>query len=80
MITQGVVAIQERRSRLSYGVVCDQVYKEEKHIGEHVVRDPRDGKRWAKAQIEWIIKQASNKLCMTLMRSSNRSIGRQGAY
>lgn len=57
MVTQGVVAIRERRSRLSYGVVCDQTYREQKHLGEHVVRDPRDGKRWAKAQIEWIIKQ-----------------------
>ncbi|KAF2470561.1 uncharacterized protein BDR25DRAFT_261580 [Lindgomyces ingoldianus] len=57
MVTQGVIAIRERPSRLSYGVVCDQIYQEENHLGEYVVRDPRDGKRWAKAQIEWIIKQ-----------------------
>ena len=45
---------------MSYGVVCDQLYKETEHVGEYVVKDPRDGKRWAKAQIEWIIKQVSS--------------------
>jgi hypothetical protein len=59
MITQGIVAVQERPSRMSYGVVCDQVYKKKEHVGEYVIKDPRDGKLWAKAQIEWIIKEVS---------------------
>ena len=57
VITHKVGAIRERPSRLSYGVVCDQVYREDKHVGENIRRDPRDGQRWATAQIEWIIKQ-----------------------
>jgi hypothetical protein len=57
MVTQRVTAIRDRPARLSYGVVCDQLYKEEKHAGENVFTDARDGKRWARFQIEWIIKQ-----------------------
>lgn len=47
----------KRRCRTSYGIVVREVYDPARHIGEDVVRDPRDGQQWAERQIHWFIKQ-----------------------
>ena len=62
-IDKGVTPIKQRCARVSYGLVVNQRYNAEKNIGERVVRDPWDRKRWAIGQVEWLIRQASyNKL------------------
>lgn len=62
-IGKGVTPIKQGCARVSYGLVVNQRYNAEKHIGERVVRGPRDRKRWAVGQVEWLIRQTSyNKL------------------
>jgi hypothetical protein len=56
-IAVGVTPIRERCARVSYGLVVNQPYNPEHHMGERVVKDPRDRKRWAVGQVDWLIRQ-----------------------
>jgi hypothetical protein len=58
-IEKGVTPIKQRCARVSYGLVVNQRYSPHKHIGEKIMRDPRDRKRWAIGQVEWLIRQVS---------------------
>jgi hypothetical protein len=40
-------------------LVVNQPYNPMKHVGEQVVKDPRDKKKWAIGQVEWLIQEAS---------------------
>lgn len=39
----------------SFGLVGNDLYDPIKHVGEDVVRDPRDGRQLVKHQIEWFL-------------------------
>lgn len=52
-----ILVFPKRRCRTSYGIVVREVYDPSRHIGEDVIRDPRDGQQWAERQIHWFIKQ-----------------------
>jgi hypothetical protein len=58
-IGQDITPIVQRCAPVSYGVVVNQKYNQERHFGQRVVRDKRDGKRWAIDQIEWLIRKVS---------------------
>jgi hypothetical protein len=58
-IGKGIKPIRERCARVSYGLVVNQPYNPMKHVGEQVVKDPRDKKKWAIGQVEWLIQEAS---------------------
>jgi hypothetical protein len=60
-IDKGVTPIKQRCARVSYGLVVNQRYNPKTHIGEKVMRDPRDRKRWAIGQVEWLIRQVSKR-------------------
>jgi hypothetical protein len=49
----------ERCCPNSYGVVVRQPYDPMQHVGEDVVIDPRDKRKWAEQQIHWFIRQVS---------------------
>ena len=67
-IKEDKVVYKERCCRNSYGLVVRQEYNASYHQGEQVTKDPRDKKLWAEKQIDWFIKQVSDKNC--LIRSS----------
>ena len=52
-----ILIFPKRRCRTSYGIVVRELYDPTRHIGEDVVKDPRDGQQWAERQIHWFIKQ-----------------------
>ncbi|KAI1611880.1 hypothetical protein EDD37DRAFT_651436 [Exophiala viscosa] len=54
-IGQRSTPIVGRCAPVSYGVVVNQRYDQDRHLGQRVVRDNRDGKKWAVDQIEWLI-------------------------
>lgn len=56
-LKNNVVVFVERCCPNSYGVVVRQPYNPLLHLGEPVVVDPRDGKKWAEKQIDWLVKQ-----------------------
>ncbi len=60
-ISRGSVVFKERCCRLSYGMICRELYNEAKHIGEEVTHDPRDRQRWAVNQIDWFVVQVSKR-------------------
>ncbi|KAM3417239.1 hypothetical protein BST61_g5498 [Cercospora zeina] len=49
--------LSSRRSHVSYGVLCREVYDSEKHQGEDVTQDAFDKKRYAEKQVHWFITQ-----------------------
>ncbi len=51
---------------ISIGIVGREAYDPVKHLGELVVEDPFDKKRWAERQINWVLVQVNNK--STLMQ------------
>ncbi|KAH7007838.1 hypothetical protein B0J12DRAFT_753154 [Macrophomina phaseolina] len=51
--------IRERFCRASYGIVCRERYDPKKHINAIVVKDARDGQKWAQDRIEWLIKRGA---------------------
>jgi hypothetical protein len=53
----GTGVYMERCCPNSYGVVVRQPYDPIQHVGEDVVIDPRDKKKWAEQQIHWFIRQ-----------------------
>jgi len=57
MLQRGRGVYAERCCRLSYGVVCREIYDPIRHIGEKAVVDPLDKKKWAEEQIDWLIKE-----------------------
>lgn len=59
-IGRGNMIFKERCCRVSYGVRCREEYQPEKnkaHVGQKVVEDPRDGKKYVENQIDWFVKQ-----------------------
>ena len=56
-IGRGNVIFKERCCRVSYGVRCRQEYQPNKHVGQKVIQDPLDGKRYVENQIDWFVKQ-----------------------
>lgn len=56
-IERGVTAITSPCASVSYGVVVNQIYKQEDHFRQKVMRDKRDKKIWAVDQIEWLIRK-----------------------
>ncbi|OJD32669.1 actin-like atpase domain-containing protein [Diplodia corticola] len=54
------VVFKVRRCRVSYGILCRELYDSKKHTGRAPTVDPRDGKRWVEDQIHWIIKQGES--------------------
>jgi len=69
-IDKGVTPIKQRCARVSYGLVVNQRYNPNKHIGEKIMRDPRDRKRWAIGQVEWLIRQVSKDTPCTRFKLS----------
>lgn len=57
VISRGSVVFKERCCRLSYGMVCRELYDEARHVGEDITQDPRDRKKWAVNQIDWFVVQ-----------------------
>ena len=49
--------ITHRCARVSYGVVVNQRYDPQRHYNQVIYKDPRDKKKWALNQIEWLIKE-----------------------
>lgn len=66
-IKSGVVTLETRCSPVSYGIICDKIYRPENHMGEAVRHDPRDNMTYAINQIEWLVLQVRT--------TSNRSSG-----
>ena len=60
-VAKGITPIRERCARVSYGLVVNQPYNPVKHAGQRVVKDPRDKKKWAIGQVEWLIQEVSQK-------------------
>lgn len=62
-ISRGNVIFKERCCRVSYGVRCRDRYddKNKAHVGQKVVRDPRDGLTYVENQIDWFVKQVSRQ-------------------
>lgn len=58
-IGKNITPIIQRCAPVSYGVVVNQKYNPKLHLGQKVIRDPRDKKRWAIDQIEWLIHKVS---------------------
>ncbi|KAJ5888612.1 hypothetical protein N7495_008653 [Penicillium taxi] len=56
-LQQGSHTIHSLFSRVSYGVICDQLYDPSRHTGETVRHDKWDKKIYATQQIDWIVKQ-----------------------
>lgn len=58
-IRGGDMVFQQRCCRLSYGVLCSEAYNASNphHLGQNVIVDPLDGKRWVPNQIQWFVKQ-----------------------
>ncbi|KAA8647819.1 Hsp70 family protein [Aspergillus tanneri] len=56
-IRYGVVTFGSRCSPVSYGIICDQIYDPEKHIGESVRLDSRDKQMYAVDQVDWLVIQ-----------------------
>lgn len=54
---QQTKTITHRCARVSYGVVVNQRFDPERHHNQVIYRDPRDKKKWALNQIEWLIKE-----------------------
>lgn len=73
-IGQHVTPIGQRCAPLSYGVVVNQRYDPNRHLGQKVVRDHRDKKRWAIDQIEWLIRKVS--LAIQAQNSTSNIKGR----
>lgn len=62
-LESGTSLLQCRVARRSYGVVCKEEYNPLIHIGEDVVLDEYiPNKRWAKDQIDWIIRKVMSSL------------------
>ncbi|CAF9942006.1 hypothetical protein IMSHALPRED_003147 [Imshaugia aleurites] len=62
-IGRGNMIFKERCCRVSYGVRCREEYhpdKNKSHVGQKVVLDARDGKRYVENQIDWFVKQGEN--------------------
>ncbi len=60
-ISRGHIVYRERCCRVSYGMICRELYNEAKHLGEDVTYDPRDGRKWAINQIDWFVIQVSKR-------------------
>lgn len=61
-IGRGNMIFKERCCRVSYGVRCREEYQPDKnkaHVGQHVVLDSRDGKKYVENQIDWFVKQVN---------------------
>jgi len=53
--------ITHRCARVSYGVVVNQRFDPERHHNQVIYKDPRDKKKWALNQIEWLIKEVCRR-------------------
>ena len=75
-IGRGNVIFKERCCRVSYGVRCRQEYQPDKnksHVGQKVIQDPLDGKRYVENQIDWFVKQVSKApLSRSIVIKANR--------
>lgn len=58
-VDQDLMVYKQLCCRNSYGILCRQEYDPSIHLGEDVTIDPRDGKKWAERQINWVILQVS---------------------
>ncbi|PLB51203.1 actin-like ATPase domain-containing protein [Aspergillus steynii IBT 23096] len=56
-LKQGASAFNSLYSRVSYGVICDQLHDANRHLREPVRFDERDGKKFAVGQIDWLVLQ-----------------------
>ena len=58
-VSRGNQIFEERCCRSSYGIICMEEYNPnwDSHIGQKVILDQRDGKKWAVDQIQWFVKQ-----------------------
>ena len=63
-ISRGTSIYKDKCCRVSYGVICRELYDEHKHRGEPVSEDPLDKKLWAENQIDWLIKQVRALVCV----------------
>jgi hypothetical protein len=55
----GLKIFSERCCRNSYGILIKRPYDKNKHVGEEIIADPRDKKKYVEV-IQWIIKQVCN--------------------
>ncbi|KAL4901442.1 hypothetical protein BDW74DRAFT_159965 [Aspergillus multicolor] len=54
-LKHGLTSLGARCSPVSYGIICDQLYDANIHLGQRVRRDPRDNNLYAVDQIEWLV-------------------------
>jgi len=54
---RGNIVFDERCCRVSYGMVCRELYNPVTHMGEDIYYDPIDKKKWALHQIDWFVEQ-----------------------
>ena len=70
-IGKGITPIRERCARVSYGLVVNQPYNPTKHAGQKMVKDPRDKKKWAIGQVEWLIHEVREESLVERSRMSS---------
>ncbi|KAL4982809.1 hypothetical protein BDW68DRAFT_194927 [Aspergillus falconensis] len=56
-LKHGLTMLGSRCSPVSYGIICDQLYDPNRHLGERVRRDPHDNTLYAVDQVEWLVIQ-----------------------
>lgn len=56
----GTDVFANRCCPVSFGILSRELYDPRKHVGEKVVQDPHDKRRWAEGQINWILKQVGS--------------------
>ena len=58
-ISRGEAVFKQRCCRISYGVKCLREYNptNPRHMGQDIILDKRDGKRYIDDQIDWFVKQ-----------------------
>jgi hypothetical protein len=58
-VDQHTNVFDELCCRVSYGMICKELYNPVNHMGEPTAYDPRDRQTYALNQIDWFVKQAS---------------------
>jgi len=69
METGNMAVLATRVARASYGIVVSEVYSAQLHFNEDVESDRFEpDKKWAKNQIQWLIRKVSPLLVPTYLR------------
>jgi len=49
-----------RRARASYGILHDERYNKRKHLGQSPTKNPLDGNKYVRNQIDWLIRKGED--------------------